>query len=69
MREIAGVDGVLALIVAGYSLGGNLAEAPGLRQGAARRSARSASSPVMARACVRIEHTQNVVYQWNFVRG
>ena len=74
IRELAAVDGVRDVIVAGYSLGGNLAlklagdygDAPPLQLRAV-----CAVSPVMElEACVRaLERRQNVVYQWNFVRG
>jgi len=74
IREIAVTDGVQHIVVAGYSLGGNLAlklagdyadrPPPQLR-------AVCAVSPVIElEACVRaLERRQNFVYQWNFVRG
>jgi predicted alpha/beta-fold hydrolase len=74
IRELAAVDGVQQIVVAGYSLGGNLAlklageygdtPPPQLR-------AVCAVSPVIElEACVRaLERRQNFVYQWNFVRG
>lgn len=74
MREIHRVDRVQRVIVVGYSLGGNLAlklagdygdAAPPQLRGVA------AVSPVIElEACVRaLERRQNVIYQWNFVRG
>jgi predicted alpha/beta-fold hydrolase len=74
LRELAAVDGVAQVVLAGYSLGGNLAlklagdygesPPPQLR-------AVCAVSPVMElETCVRaLERRQNVFYQWNFVRG
>lgn len=74
IREIAGRDGVSAVVVAGYSLGGNLAlklagdygdgPPPELR-------GVCAVSPVLdLSACVRsLERPPNIIYQWNFVRG
>ena len=73
IREIAR-DGIDRVTLAGYSLGGNLAlklagdygDAP-----PAVLKAVCAVSPVLELAeCVRaLERRQNVVYQWNFVRG
>jgi uncharacterized protein len=74
LRETAARDGIERVIVAGYSLGGNLAlklagdygttPPPQLR-------GVCAVSPVLElSACVHaLERRQNVVYQWNFVRG
>ena len=73
LREVAERDGITRVIVAGYSLGGNLAlklagdygdtHPPQLR-------AVCAVSPVIElEACVRsLERRPNMVYQWNFVR-
>jgi predicted alpha/beta-fold hydrolase len=73
IAEIVG-EGIDRIVVAGYSLGGNLAlklagdygdaPPPALR-------AVCAVSPVLELgACVRaLERRQNVAYQWNFVRG
>jgi predicted alpha/beta-fold hydrolase len=69
-----GREGIDRIIVAGYSLGGNLAlklagdygdSAPSSLKGVC------AVSPVMELAgCVgALERKQNFVYQWNFVRG
>jgi predicted alpha/beta-fold hydrolase len=74
LREIAGVDKIQRVFVAGYSLGGNLAlklagdygaEAPTQLKGVA------AVSPVMdLAACVAaLERRQNIIYHLNFVRG
>ena len=62
------------MVVAGYSLGGNLAlKLAGEYGDAPPPSLRAvcAVSPVMElAACVRaLERRQNIVYQWNFVRG
>jgi predicted alpha/beta-fold hydrolase len=73
IRELAG-EGIDRVVVAGYSLGGNLAlklagdyaaSPPASFKGAC------AVSPVIELAeCVgALERRQNVVYQWNFVRG
>jgi predicted alpha/beta-fold hydrolase len=74
IREIAAVDGVADIVVAGYSLGGNLALKLAGDYGDApppQLRAVCAVSPVMElETCVRaLERRQNVVYQWNFVRG
>ena len=74
IREIGTTDGITRVVVAGYSLGGNLAlrlagthppaDLPALK-------AVCAVSPVMElEACVRaLERRSNVAYQWNFVRN
>ena len=74
LRELREVDGILRIVVTGYSLGGNLAlklagdfgadAPPALR-------AVCAVSPILEiGACVRaLERGQNLIYQWNFVRG
>jgi predicted alpha/beta-fold hydrolase len=74
LRELAETDGVRDAVVAGYSLGGNLAlKLAGNYGDAAPSSLRAvcAVSPVMdlARCVDALERPQNVVYQWNFVRG
>ena len=74
IREIASVDGVVQVVVAGYSLGGNLALKLAGDYGTApppQVRAICAVSPVMElELCVRaLERRQNFVYQWNFVRG
>ena len=74
VRELAGVDGISRLVVAGYSLGGNLAlklageygnESPAALRGVC------AVSPILEiAACTRaLERRTNVLYQWNFVRA
>ena len=73
MRELVLRDGIRAIAVAGYSLGGNLAlklagdlgpDAP------PQLKAVCAVSPTMDLAvCVKaLERRSNVAYQWNFVR-
>ena len=74
IREIAEVDDVQHVVVAGYSLGGNLAlKLAGDYGDAPPPQLRGvcAVSPVMElEACVRaLERRQNFFYQWNFVRG
>ena len=73
IQEIAR-EGIDRVVVAGYSLGGNLAlKLAGDYGGAYPPSLKGvcAVSPVIELAeCVRaLERRQNVVYQWNFVRG
>lgn len=73
LREVAARDGVRAVVVAGYSLGGNLALKLAGDYGDApppELCAVCAVSPVLELgACVRaLERPQNVAYQWNFVR-
>ena len=74
IHELAARDGVPAVVVAGYSLGGNLAlKLAGDYGDAPPRVLRgvSAVSPVVElAACVgSLERRPNVAYQWNFVRG
>jgi predicted alpha/beta-fold hydrolase len=74
IREIAEVDGITEVVVAGYSLGGNLAlKLAGDHGDTPPPQLRGvcAVSPVMELgACVAaLERRQNIVYQWNFVRG
>ncbi len=74
IRELATTDDVQQVVVAGYSLGGNLAlKLAGEYADAPPPQLRAvcAISPVMElEACVRaLERRQNVFYQWNFVRG
>jgi uncharacterized protein len=73
IRELA-AEGISRVVVAGYSLGGNLAlKLAGEYGDAPPPSLRAvcAVSPVVElAACVRaLERRPNVVYQWNFVRG
>lgn len=74
IREVAAVDGVRRVVVAGYSLGGNLALKLAGDYGDApppELRAICAVSPVIElESCVRaLERRQNFVYHWNFVRG
>jgi uncharacterized protein len=67
-------EGLAQVVVAGYSLGGNLALKLAGDYGAApppQLRGVCAVSPVMElAACVdALERRQNVLYQWNFVRG
>ncbi len=73
LEELSGVDGLRSIVVAGYSLGGNLAlklagdygagAPPGLK-------AVAAVSPIIEIGlCVQaLERPGNGLYQWNFVR-
>jgi predicted alpha/beta-fold hydrolase len=74
LREVAATDGIADVVIAGYSLGGNLAlKLAGDYGGAPPPQLRGvvAVSPVIElEACVRaLERRSNVIYQWNFVRG
>jgi hypothetical protein len=74
IREVMARDGIQHLVVAGYSLGGNLAlKLAGDYGGAPPAALRGvcAVSPVLElSACVRqLERRRNFLYQWNFVRG
>jgi predicted alpha/beta-fold hydrolase len=74
LGELSARDGIRQIVVAGYSLGGNLAlKLAGDYGDAPPRELRGvcAVSPVMElAACVdALERRQNAVYQWNFVRG
>jgi uncharacterized protein len=74
LREVTSRDGISAVVVAGYSLGGNLALKLAGDYGAAPPAQLlgvCAISPVLElSACVRsLERRPNVIYQWNFVRG
>ena len=69
-----GRDGIDRIVVAGYSLGGNLALKLAGDYGTAPPSSLRgvcAVSPVIELAeCVRaLERRHNFIYQWNFVRG
>src|SRR5262249_51169247 len=74
IRELIAVDGISAIAVAGYSLGGNLtlklagewgADAP------PELKAVVAVSPTMdlARCVEALEQRSNAIYEWNFVRN
>jgi predicted alpha/beta-fold hydrolase len=74
VHEIARVDGIDRVVVAGYSLGGNLALKLAGDYGDApppQLTGICAVSPVIELGeCVKaLERRQNFVYQWNFVRG
>src|SRR5688572_4977073 len=74
LQEVVERDGVSGVIVAGYSLGGNLAlKLAGEYADAPPPQLRGvcAVSPVLElSACVRsLERRPNIIYQWNFVRG
>lgn len=74
IQELAERDGVKVVVVAGYSLGGNLAlKLAGDYGDAPPPPLRGvcAVSPVLELDdCVRsLERRPNVIYQWNFVRG
>jgi hypothetical protein len=73
VAELTGVDGLPAIVVAGYSLGGNLAlklaGEYGANPPAALRGVAAVSPIVEISDCVRaLEERDNVLYQWNFVR-
>jgi predicted alpha/beta-fold hydrolase len=73
INELMTIDGISAIAVAGYSLGGNLAlKLAGEYNGAAPRALRAvaAVSPILEIGeCVRaLERPRNFLYQWNFVR-
>jgi predicted alpha/beta-fold hydrolase len=74
MRELVERDGIAAMVIAGYSLGGNLAlKLAGELSDAvpAALKAVCAVSPTMdlARCVDALERRTNLVYQWNFVRN
>jgi predicted alpha/beta-fold hydrolase len=74
IREITSRDAIREVVVAGYSLGGNLALKLAGDYGSApppELRGVCAVSPVMELGvCVdALERRQNVAYQWNFVRG
>jgi predicted alpha/beta-fold hydrolase len=73
IRELERSDGLDRFVVAGYSLGGNLAlRLAGLRspESLPMLKAVCAVSPVLElEACVKaLERGSNTIYQWNFVR-
>lgn len=74
LEELRTRDGLPAIVVAGYSLGGNLAlKLAGEYAGTAPRELLgvAAVSPIIeVGACVRaLERRSNVLYEWNFVRN
>jgi predicted alpha/beta-fold hydrolase len=74
LRELARVDGLDRVVVAGYSLGGNLAiKLAGENTPDALPSLKGvcAISPVLEleRCVAALERRPNFIYQWNFVRN
>lgn len=74
LRELASRDGISRAVVAGYSLGGNLALKLAGDYGAAPpallRAVCAVSPIVEVSACVHaLERPSNLIYQWNFVKG
>jgi hypothetical protein len=74
VRELVERDGMTALAVAGYSLGGNLAlklaGELGDRPPAALKAVCAVSPTLDLARCVdALDRRSNVVYQWNFVRN
>jgi predicted alpha/beta-fold hydrolase len=74
LRELIEVDGLPALAVAGYSLGGNLAlKLAGDYGSSAPPALRAicAVSPTMdlERCVTALERRENRIYEWNFVRN
>ena len=74
IREVAARDGISRIVVAGYSLGGNLALKLAGDYGDApppQLRGVAAVSPVAdLEACIRaLEQPRNFIYQWNFVRS
>ena len=73
IRELVDVDGVPAIAVAGYSLGGNLALKLAAEYGpdppAALRAVAAVSPIIEIAECVAaLERRENFLYEWNFVR-
>jgi predicted alpha/beta-fold hydrolase len=73
IEELAAVDGIQAIAVAGYSLGGNLAlklaGEYGDRAPASLRAVAAVSPILEISKCVHaLERPGNFLYQWNFVR-
>src|SRR5438105_2624600 len=73
IEELVGVDGLSAMCVAGYSLGGNLALKLAAEYGDAAppalRAVAAVSPIIEIGECVRaLERRENALYQWNFVR-
>ena len=73
VEELASVDGIESISVAGYSLGGNLAlklAGEYATRPPAALTAVAAVSPILEISeCVHaLERRENVLYEWNFVR-
>jgi predicted alpha/beta-fold hydrolase len=73
IHELSTVDGLRSIVVAGYSLGGNLALKLAGEYGAdapPALTAVAAVSPIIEIGeCTRaLERRSNIVYEWNFVR-
>jgi hypothetical protein len=73
LDELAAVDGLPAFVVAGYSLGGNLALKLAGEYGADAPPtvvAVAAVSPILeiSQCVYALERRENLLYQWNFVR-
>jgi predicted alpha/beta-fold hydrolase len=73
IHELTAVDGISSIVVAGYSLGGNLAlKLAGEYGGDAPPALRAvaAVSPILEIGeCVKaLERPENFLYQWNFVK-
>jgi predicted alpha/beta-fold hydrolase len=73
VEELATVDGIEAIAVAGYSLGGNLALKLAGEYGdeppPALRAVCAVSPIIEISPCVAaLEHRRNFLYQWNFVK-
>jgi uncharacterized protein len=74
LNELAARDGIGRIVVAGYSLGGNLALKLAGDYGAnappALRAVCAVSPIAEVSPCVHaLERPLNIIYQWNFVRG
>ena len=74
LREVGARDGITDVVIAGYSLGGNLALKLAGDHGDAPppqlRGVAAVSPVIELDACVHaLERRSNVIYQWNFVRG
>ena len=74
MRELIEQDGISAVVIAGYSLGGNLALKLAGELGTSAPAALKAVCAVsptldLARCVEALERRSNFVYQWNFVRN
>lgn len=74
MRELIERDGIAAVVIAGYSLGGNLALKLAGELGDTAPAALKAVCTVsptldLARCVDALERRTNFIYQWNFVRN